>query len=57
MCKRKGIDVVGKIPFDPMVTEAMVAGKTVIEYSPNSEISKKIEEIWNKVLDTLNQSA
>lgn len=56
-CKRKGIDVVGKIPFDPMVTEAMVTGKTVIEHYPNHEISKKIEEIWNKVLSSLNQSA
>jgi len=53
-CWQNGIEMAGEIPFDPVVTEAMVAGKTVIEYSPDQHISKKISEIWSKVLGKLN---
>jgi MinD superfamily P-loop ATPase len=46
-CRKNGIDVVGKIPFSQIVTEAMVCGKTVVEYSPRSEVSKEIENVWD----------
>ena len=45
-CGSNGVEVVGKIPFDPIVTEAMVAGKPVVEYAPKSNVSKAIKEIW-----------
>ena len=48
-CKENGIEVVGKIPFSPKVTEAMVNGKTIIEYSPRSAVAKEIEDIWEKL--------
>jgi MinD superfamily P-loop ATPase len=48
-CKENGIDVIGKIPFNPIVTEAMVNGKTIIEYSPRSAVAKEIEGIWEKL--------
>jgi len=48
-CGKNGIDVVGKIPFSQIVTEAMVCGKTVVEYSPRSEVSKEIKNIWDIV--------
>jgi MinD superfamily P-loop ATPase len=49
-CGSNGVEVVGKIPFDPIVTEAMVAGKTIVEYSPESRVSKAIEELWKQIL-------
>lgn len=49
-CGSNGIEVVGMIPFDPIVTEAMVAGKTVMEYSPESEVSQSIKELWQRTL-------
>jgi MinD superfamily P-loop ATPase len=49
------INVVGKIPFDSIVTEAMVAGKPVIEYSPNNMVSKKIKIVWENVLSILDK--
>ncbi|MFC1486338.1 4Fe-4S binding protein [Thermoproteota archaeon] len=49
-CKSNGVEVVGKIPFDPLVIEAMVAGKPVIEYSPKSCVSRAIVELWKKIL-------
>jgi len=49
-CEKNRVGVAGKIPFDPVVTEAMVAGKTVVEYSPKSMVSQGIETVWTKVL-------
>ena len=52
-CSSNGVKVIGKIPFDPVVTEAMVAGKPVIEYSPESTVSKAIEELWKQTLENI----
>jgi len=49
-CRKNRIEVVGKIPFSPKVTEAMVNGKTIVEYSPRSAVAKEIEAIWKKVV-------
>ena len=44
-CFNKGIKVAGKIPFDNVVTEALVQGLPVVEYSHNS-VTKEIEKLW-----------
>jgi MinD superfamily P-loop ATPase len=49
-CKSNGVEVVGKIPFDQIVTEAMVAGKPIVEYSPESRVSQAIKEMWQSTL-------
>lgn len=48
-CKEKNVEIVGRISFSPEVTEAMVNGKTIIEYSPRSVVAKEIEAIWEKI--------
>jgi len=53
-CESNNVEVVGKIPFDSLVTKAMVAGKPVVEYSPKSMISKDIAELWKQTLKHLN---
>jgi MinD superfamily P-loop ATPase len=45
-CEENSIKVVGRISFNPKVTEAMVNGKPIIEYAPESDVSKEIEKIW-----------
>jgi MinD superfamily P-loop ATPase len=52
-CKKKKINIAGKIPFDPTVTEAMVAGKTVVEHSPENKVSMEIKDMWKRVLSFL----
>lgn len=47
-CATKGIPVIGKIPFDPIFVQAMIEGQNIIEFSPESEISALIAEIWGK---------
>jgi MinD superfamily P-loop ATPase len=40
----ENIPILGKIPFDPIFTNAMLEGKTVIEYDSGSVVSKIISE-------------
>jgi MinD superfamily P-loop ATPase len=48
-CKKNDIPVLGRISFDPVVTEAMVEGLPVVEYSPESSVSKEIKNIWESL--------
>lgn len=49
-CKEKEILLIGKIPFDPEIVNAMVNCKSIIEWMPMSETSKIIGQIWDRVL-------
>lgn len=49
-CDEKGIEVIGVLPFDPQVVEAMVQGKTINEYNPGNFISRELEKIWNRLI-------
>lgn len=46
-CTSEGVEVVGRIPLDPEVAKAMVAGLPVVEYAQESPASKAIKDIWN----------
>jgi MinD superfamily P-loop ATPase len=48
-CRENKVEVVGKIPFSPKVTEAMVNGKTIIECFPQEVVAKEIERVWEKI--------
>jgi MinD superfamily P-loop ATPase len=54
-CESRGVEMVGKVPYDSLVTRAMVAGKSIVEYSPESMVSKSIEEVWTKSLEKLRK--
>lgn len=54
-CAERGVKVAGRVSFDPTVTEAMVMGKTVLEYSPNSSASKEIREVWSEIINALQK--
>ena len=41
----KAICVIGRIPFDRTVNDALMAGKTVIEYK-ESQAEKAIRTVW-----------
>jgi len=51
-CCEMGVILLGKLPFDPNVVEAMVHGKTVVEWAPDSVVSKKIGQIREQILKT-----
>ncbi len=45
-CRQRGVEVVGNIPYDPVVTEAMVAGMPVVEFSKGGVVSDAIKDVW-----------
>ena len=47
-CKDKHIELVGKLPYDKIMTESMVNSQNVIEYK-ESELSKMIEDMWGRI--------
>jgi MinD superfamily P-loop ATPase len=51
--KGKSIAVMDRIPFDPSFTKAMVQGKTIIEYAPQSEGATAIKKIWEDMTQHL----
>jgi MinD superfamily P-loop ATPase len=44
-CGSEGIEVAAKIPFDNVITEAIVEGLPVVEYSDNG-VTRQIKELW-----------
>jgi len=56
-CKENGIEVVGKIPFNPIVTEAMVNGKPIVEYAPESDVAREVDSTWKKLLSALKHGS
>jgi MinD superfamily P-loop ATPase len=56
ICKENGVEIVGKIKYNKKVTEAMVKGKTIIEYSPKCDTSNEIRCIWEKISAALESN-
>ncbi len=53
LARKNNITAVGRIPFDPVFTEAMVKGQTVLEYAGNSRVRNTISQIWMHVKNQL----
>ncbi len=50
---RKNVTVMGRIPFDPAFTRAMVQGKTIFEYGEDSEGARAVKALWSAVEEKL----
>jgi MinD superfamily P-loop ATPase len=51
--KERGLPVLGRIPFDPVFTKAMVQNQTIIEYDGRSQAAQALTDIWEKVMSSL----
>lgn len=51
-CLSQGVSMAAKIPYDNVVTEALVRGLPVVEYSNNS-VSQQIKALWQAVTKVL----
>ncbi len=51
------IIVLPRIPFDPQFTQAMVEGKTLMEYASISATAKRIQQVWETILATSTKTA
>ncbi len=44
-CREKGLPLIGEIPFDPIVTRAMIAERTIPEYSRGRNMRGNREDL------------
>jgi MinD superfamily P-loop ATPase len=55
-CREHSVEVIGRIPFDAAVTEAMVRGKTIVEYMPEGAAAKEIKNVWEKIFASISRN-
>jgi MinD superfamily P-loop ATPase len=51
--EKNGIACLGRIPFDPIFTKAMIQAQTVFEYNGQSTAGQEIKKIWKRLSDNL----
>ena len=51
-CAAQGIVVIGQIPYDTVVTEAMVIGQPVTAVGDNA-VARALREVWTSVREAL----
>ena len=55
-CKEHGIEVIGTIPFDTTVTEAMTHGEPVTAYQPSGAAAQALREAWTQTVSTIRNA-
>jgi MinD superfamily P-loop ATPase len=53
-CQGEGVEVTAKIPFDNVVTEAMIKGLPVVEFS-DGKVAREIKTLWEKITEDLKK--
>ena len=56
ICTELGIERIGSIPFDPIVTEAMLNGEPVTAYQADAPSSQALVNIWQNVAARLDSA-
>jgi MinD superfamily P-loop ATPase len=49
ICEKIGFDCIEKIPYLEVVVEALVAGKTIVDYKPDNIVSLAIKNVWETI--------
>ncbi len=52
-CQAANLEVLGEIPYSPLITEAQMQAKSAVEYDPDSEVSSRIRSIWSSILQRM----
>ncbi|MBN2236524.1 MAG: ATP-binding protein [Bacteroidales bacterium] len=50
LCIANEMEVLAKIPFNRSFVDAMVNQKTLIEFAPDSDLSKTLHTVWNRLI-------
>jgi len=49
---KRNATLLGRVPFDPIFTRSMVAGKTLFEFGEESSTHQRVREIWAKIINS-----
>ena len=52
VARQRKMTVVGRVPFDPLFTRAMIDGQTVIEYQPDAATARAVQEVWEAIINS-----
>jgi MinD superfamily P-loop ATPase len=52
-CKSQNVEVLGRIPFDSIMTKSMVAAQTLPEFAPDHQITLLLKQMWHRVENVL----
>jgi MinD superfamily P-loop ATPase len=47
--RERNMRLLGRIPFDPVFTWAMIDGRNVLEQAPDSQVADAIRKIWTQI--------
>ncbi len=50
--QKRNMKVVGRVPFDPRFTKAMIQGKNILEYQGNSDTADTVREVWDAIMQS-----
>jgi MinD superfamily P-loop ATPase len=53
-CADRGVELLGEIPYDVTITEAMAHGQPVTEYHPHAVVSEALREVWGALMVKLD---
>ena len=53
-CREGGVRVLERLPYDPSATDAMIAGKTVVEHD-DGPLSRALRVLWDDLRDALEE--
>jgi MinD superfamily P-loop ATPase len=48
-CRENDVELLGKIPFDSLMTKSMVAAKTLPEFAPDHELTMSLKQMWSRI--------
>jgi MinD superfamily P-loop ATPase len=50
MAAKRNVALLGRVPFDPVFTHSMVAGKTLFEFGQETPTHQLVREIWTRII-------
>ena len=48
-CQQEGLEVLGHLPFDLTIADAMVQGQTITRFRPDAPTSQALAEMWRRL--------
>ena len=55
-CAERALPVAGTLPYDPLITEAVIRQKPVTELAPDAAISRLIQQMWERLEQQLRET-
>ena len=55
-CAERALPVAGTLPYDPLITEAVIRQRPVTELAPDAAISRLIQQMWERLEQQLRET-